>query len=512
MPKKILVVDDNRLIRSFIAKLFEGRGCDVRQADSGISALSVLDDFTPHVIFLDIFMPHVNGERLCRIIRGADRLKGCRIVIISAALTEMDEALDRIGADAFIPKEAFAKMTPRLLAAADSSAAVRADGAEAGRVTRPTDEEIQSRQITRELLALNRHLEALLANMSEGVIEVFEGRVVYVNHTTTELLERPEERLLGHRLVDIFPPSCRGTIQTLPAGGDTGGSPPRLTLRIGSRHIQMTRHRNRSDLSGEMFILKDVTEKNLILEQLIASERWASAGLLSQTLAAEINSPAQGILSTLSHLKRTHGKDTALLKDLDAIRTALESIRQTGSSLQAINRTEAGGVQDIDINELVQSTVAINRSLLRKNRCRIRTCLAPHLPAVRVLPQRIEQVLLHIVGNAVEAVVADEREAGAGEIGVDTRMVEGNIVIEIWDTGPGLPDALGQRIFDLFVSSRTPAGRGVGLTVCHRIVKEHGGTLTAANRPQDKGAVFTISLPAAPPGTRQPLHPAENRQ
>jgi len=100
--KKILVVDDDRVILTFAGKLLEREGHEVRTAADGFEALNVLSDFIPEVIFFDLIMPKIDGDKLIQIIRSMPRLKDSFLVIVSAVVAEVDFNFQATGADYYI--------------------------------------------------------------------------------------------------------------------------------------------------------------------------------------------------------------------------------------------------------------------------------------------------------------------------------------------------------------------------------------------------------------------------
>ena len=111
MRKKILVVDDNRLMREFMANLLQTRGMEVSLAENGFEALDILTSLRPDIIFIDLVMPKIDGGKLCRIIRNMAHLDECYLVVISAATAEMGDDFKEFGADACIAKGAARGLT-----------------------------------------------------------------------------------------------------------------------------------------------------------------------------------------------------------------------------------------------------------------------------------------------------------------------------------------------------------------------------------------------------------------
>jgi CheY-like chemotaxis protein len=158
--KKILVVDNNPAILKLMSDFLTKNGHDTTCVDDAFSCLDALVEMTPDIIFIDLIMPRIGGDDLCRIIRNMDNLQGCYIAIISAVAMEQDLDLRQLGADALIAKGPFGAMRPHILQALEDSEKPRLD-------TIFSDLQgagnLQFRQISQELLQNNhtRTAEAL---------------------------------------------------------------------------------------------------------------------------------------------------------------------------------------------------------------------------------------------------------------------------------------------------------------------------------------------------------------
>ncbi len=202
MKKKILVVDNDMLILSMVTDLLEEYGHQVVTAGGGLSALNVLNNYTPDIIFLDLIMPDIDGHRLCRVIRKMPELKDAHVVILSAVATEEKEALSKIGADAYIAKGPLAEMANHIHALLEQWEQ---------KPPKRTPEEIRGfgstspRKISQELLSVKKHFEIILGSMSEGIVEVnLDNKVVYANPSAVSLLGQAEEKLLGKEFTELF--------------------------------------------------------------------------------------------------------------------------------------------------------------------------------------------------------------------------------------------------------------------------------------------------------------------
>lgn len=252
-------------------------------------------------------------------------------------------------------------------------------------------------------------------------------------------------------------------------------------------------------------VARDITQTKRLQSQLIRSERLAATGQLAASIAHEINSPLQGITALLNVLRSNYENDEYLQRKLDLIKSAFNSIRDTVRNLIDLNRPGKEKKQATDVNQVIENTIALVRSLLKKNMISTELTLEAQSTGLNASPQQLGQVLMNLVNNSVEAITgvagyherADLAQAPGGCIKVRTFNREDSLVIELKDNGPGIVSEELNHVFDPFFTSKKPMGMGVGLTVCHGIIEDHQGRLTASNAP-DGGAVFTITLPLNP--------------
>jgi PAS domain S-box-containing protein len=215
--KKILVVDNHPLILMWMSELLKTEGHSVLTADDGLSALAILRNWVPDIIFADLIMPNIDGKTLCQIIRQMPELKDVFIVILSAAGIEELEKLSQTGADICIPKGKLSKMAPHILNAIEESNKKPSERLKKGEII--VYNGIHPRQITKELLSLKSHLESILKNLSESVLELtHDFNIVFVNSAASSLIEKPEEELLGTNFIELFSendrPRLKGFLST----------------------------------------------------------------------------------------------------------------------------------------------------------------------------------------------------------------------------------------------------------------------------------------------------------
>jgi PAS domain S-box-containing protein len=249
-------------------------------------------------------------------------------------------------------------------------------------------------------------------------------------------------------------------------------------------------------------VARDITETKFLHNQLLRSERLAATGQLAASIAHEINSPLQGITALLSVIRMRYEHDKELLSQLDLIKNAFISIRNTVRNLIDLNRPGKEKKQPININQVIENTVALTRSHLKKNMVSIKLNLAAGTSIINASPQQIGQVIMNLVNNSVESIInaADFQEKLkqstpiGGEISIDTHSRNEEIIITVKDSGPGISENDLGKIFDPFFTRKKTMGMGVGLSICYGIIEDHKGEIYAENSPEG-GAVFTIRLP-----------------
>jgi PAS domain S-box-containing protein len=259
---------------------------------------------------------------------------------------------------------------------------------------------------------------------------------------------------------------------------------------------------------GGVGVVTDVTEARRVKERLACAERLASLGTLSSGMAHEVNNPLASVMANLSFIAaEVQGRDE-LADAADAAREAQGAAARVARivrELQAVAgpRGEAG---PLDLRAAVHGALEIVPEALKR-----RAGLALDLgevPPVAASEQQAERILYHLLANAFQA-IPDER-AGRGEVRARTRTApDGRAVVEIEDDGRGIAAEHLHRIFDPFFTTRAVGqGTGLGLSVCHGLVRVLEGEMEVESR-LGKGSTFRVVLPAAAvPGEEPAAAPA----
>ncbi len=198
--KKILIVDNNPVVLKMLSNALEKENFQVVTAQDGLAAFDKLHSYTPDIIFLDLIMPNINGEQFCQMISGREDLVHTKIIIISGVATEANEECNITGVHACIAKGK--QLVKHVLTVAH-------DIANQNFELQPCNvlgaDEVFPREVSRELLAANRHLKVVLKNMSEGIVELaLDGRIIYTNPAAAKLAGVSEKELLANQFTEIF--------------------------------------------------------------------------------------------------------------------------------------------------------------------------------------------------------------------------------------------------------------------------------------------------------------------
>lgn len=195
MTRDVLLVDNQPIILEYIRSVLESAGFRVDTAPDGLSALHILEASRPDVLISDLVMPNIDGNHLCKIVRGMPQHKHMYIVVLSAIAAEESIDLAALGANACVAKGPLNSMKRHIL---EILSAPTLDSERIDSTSVHGLDEIFERSITRELLRSKHHSEVVLDNLSEGIFEITEeGFIIYANPSSLDLVGEPEEQLLG---------------------------------------------------------------------------------------------------------------------------------------------------------------------------------------------------------------------------------------------------------------------------------------------------------------------------
>lgn len=241
---------------------------------------------------------------------------------------------------------------------------------------------------------------------------------------------------------------------------------------------------------GGILIIEDVSARITMEQRLAVSERLAAIGKLCASVAHELNNPLDGILRYLNLSLRLSGSgDGGKLREyVQAARDGTVRLVHIVRSLLDFSRKTPPALTGQSIGRLLDEAVASMQARAIENNVTV-VCHTPNdLPAIG--GTNVFQVFCNLIKNAIDAM------ASGGTLTISATTADGGVVVTFTDTGTGLPEDTSQ-LFEPFFTTKAPGkGTGLGLAVCREIVDRLGGEITAENRIDQGGAVFTVRLPA----------------
>ncbi len=226
-------------------------------------------------------------------------------------------------------------------------------------------------------------------------------------------------------------------------------------------------------------------------------DRMTSLGRVTAGIVHEIRNPLSGIYIYLKALKNNYSggdQNARALQVISKIELAAYKIESIVKRVMDFAKPGTPRFIRVCLNDYIDEATQLARVALRKNSIQFEKHLDPALPECHADPQLIEQVVLNLVTNAGEAM---KNFKGEKRIILRTFADDTRVFISVSDTGPGIPSSKRDRIFDPFFTTKSNSA-GIGLSICHRIICDHGGALKL-HTSEDKGACFVIELPIEKP-------------
>jgi PAS domain S-box-containing protein len=372
---------------------------------------------------------------------------------------------------------------------------------------------IENARLYRDLAEREAKIRRLVdANIIGIMIWDFEGRILEANDAFLSIVGYERKDLSSSTILwtDLTPPDWRDRDehQLVPALKVTGSLQPfekeffrkdgrRVPVLIGVATFE------EGGNQGVAFVI-DLTERKNAAEalrmlqmELAHANRLATMGQLAASIAHEINQPIGAARNNAHAALRFLVRESP---DLGEVREALQGVvNDTYRASEIIS-----GIRDqvkkvpprmdrVDLNDAIVEVIALVRGELAKNRVAVQMRLAEELPSARADRVQLQQVILNLILNAMEAMVGIEDEARELVISAVFSELEG-LLVAIADSGPGIAAQDRERIFDSFYTTKA-GGVGIGLSICRSIIDAHGGRLWADAR-QPRGAVLKFTLPA----------------
>jgi PAS domain S-box-containing protein len=375
------------------------------------------------------------------------------------------------------------------------------------------EKEVAAERAEREaaLRASEERYRRIVETAVEGIWLVdAEGRTTFANRALSDMLEYAPAELKGKPIFDFMNEESADAAQRflgrrrryseLREFGFRAKSGRELWALLSMSPIET----ERGGYQGAVVMVSDVSDRRKLQAQLLLADRMSSLGTLSAGVAHEINNPLAYVIASLDLVADRLPELAAALEREDAhfleqqlsrAREGTERVRKIVRDLKSFSRVDE---ETVTVTDLVKS---LNTSLtLVWNEIKHRARLVKdfdRLPPVRANEARLGQVFINLFVNAAQAMPEGDIEHNELRV-VGRTDALGNAVVEIHDTGCGIPPEYLDRIFEPFFTTKPVGeGTGLGLAICHGIVTSLGGTLSVQRTEVGKGTVFRVVLPAA---------------
>ena len=337
-----------------------------------------------------------------------------------------------------------------------------------------------------------------------GILTIdLDGQIIEANDAFLRMVGYAREDLISGRMrwTDLTPPEWRASdAKRVDAVKLTGTSQQfekeyfhkdgsRVPVLVGVARIEETGNQ------AVAFVI-DLSERKRAEAELVHANRVATMGQLTASIAHEVNQPLAALLTNaetaVRWLARQPPNSEKAKPLIDRIIIDGKRAADIVSRIRDFSKKAPARKEKLEINEAILEIVRLTRVAMSEHSVLVKMQLSEGLPNILGDRVQLQQVMLNLIMNAIEA-ISEVRE-GPRELLIRTSEVEsGGVLVAVSDSGPGLPPTNLARIFEAFYTTKSN-GLGMGLSICRSIVEAHGGRLWATSN-QPHGAVFCMMLP-----------------
>jgi PAS domain S-box-containing protein len=364
----------------------------------------------------------------------------------------------------------------------------------------------ERKQAEQALRRSEESFRALIEGLPEAIFVHRGGPLLYVNPSALGFLGRAVPDVIGAKLVDFVHPEDHAVARALLDAQPGAASGPRelrflrpdggvMTAEVGCLALVF------DGQPATVIRASDLTERKQMQARLLLADRMAAVGTLAAGVAHEINNPLAFVLSNLSFLTEelqvlAREMPEGRLKEFEEVlREASDGahrVRQIVRDLKTFSRVDEEAPTAVNLQGVLESAIMMARGELKPRARLVRDYT--EVPMVEGGEGRLGQVFLNLLINAAQAIPAGVPERN--EVRVGLRSDGERVIVEVRDTGIGIPPAVRARIFDPFFTTKPVGlGTGLGLSICHGIVTSFGGDISVESEP-GHGSVFRVSFPA----------------
>ncbi len=367
---------------------------------------------------------------------------------------------------------------------------------------------LENNRLFAELQQEENFRDNVINSMMTGLVTVDErGRVLFANALAEEITGYTASELKQLHVHDLIVDSPTGT----------GENPVMRTVRSGRRAYQQEAWLvkkdgtkdpvvlnttllvdERKEPQGALAVFNDVTRQKRMEEQISHLDKLAALGRLSSSIAHEIRNPLTGIAAGIQYLQRAGQVADSQRENIEFILDEVKRIDRLIGDLMSVVRVSDLIYGETSLEDLIRSSIASMNDLASRKSVAVTTEFPPEPRTIVVDADRITQVMINLLKNAIEASPTDSNVSVSVSFSPDARDVLFDAVgdfaiIRVRDNGLGLTEEDKQRVFEPFFSKKT-GGTGLGLYVTHSIIERHGGYIYVDSE-YGVGTTFSVYLP-----------------
>jgi two-component system NtrC family sensor kinase len=497
---KILLIDDEEANVRVLAMSLRSDGYEVVTALSGEEGLEVFLKEAPELVLTDIKMPGMDGIEVLQRIK--ERTPDAEVIIITGH-GDIDNAIEalKFGASDFINKPIRDDVLTVAIQRAREKLAIK-------RQLREYTEnlELKVQEATREVQRKSNFLAKLIRRSNDGIIATDQSlTVVIYNPGAERIFGYTREEIIGRRkITDLLGDAAGETFAGWSSGTarDTEFSPMEITIRSkDSEPIPVAFYAagllEKNEIVGTVSFYQDLREIKRLEAELLHAERLAAIGQTIAGVAHGIKNILHGFKggSYLVNLGIDKNDSDKLKKGWDMIQRNIGRTSDLVLDLLSYSKEREPEYQPCDPNTIIRDVCEVMHSLAAENQVALETELDPSIESVVMDPHTIHQCLTNLISNAIDACLFDQDMSKKWRVTVQSACQDGKFIrISVCDNGTGMSQAVRNKLFTSFFSTKGHRGTGLGLLVTRKAVEEHGGTIEVASE-EGHGTVFTLLLP-----------------